>query len=51
MNVEGLKTSASSSVMFVRDVLEEYNLLFILLTETWLRDQVDAELAINNYTL
>ena len=51
MNVEGLKTSASSSVMFVRDVLEEYNLIFILLTETWLRDQVDAELAINNYTL
>ena len=32
-------------------MLEEHKLLFILLTETWLRDQVDAELSIKNYTL
>ena len=51
LNVEGLKTSASSSVKYVRDVLEEHKLLFILLTETWLRDHVDAELSIDDYVL
>ena len=51
MNVEGLNTSASSSIPYIRDVLEEYKLLFILLTETWLREHVDAELHIENYTL
>ena len=51
LNVEGLKTSTSSSVSFVKDTLEEHNLLFIMLTETWLRDHVDAELTIPNYVL
>ena len=49
--MEGLKTSASSSIPYVRDILEEHKLLFFLLTETWLRDQVDAELHINGYNL
>ena len=49
--MEGLKTSASSSIPYVRDILEEQKLLFFLLTETWLRDQVDAELYITGYTL
>ena len=51
LNVEGLNTFTSSSVSFIEDILEEYKLLFILLTETWLRDQLDAELHIENYTL
>ena len=51
MNVEGLKTSTSSSVPYIRDVLHEDNLLFMLLTETWLRDQVDAEIVIDNYAI
>ena len=49
--MEGLKTSVTSSVPFVMDMLEEYNLLFIMLTETWLKEHVDAELSISNYTL
>ena len=51
LNVEGLKTSTTSSVSFIRDILEEHTLLLIMLTETWLRDHLDAELSIENYTL
>ena len=32
-------------------MLEEYKLLLIILTETWLRDHYDAEVSIKNYTL
>ena len=32
-------------------MLEEHKLLFFLLTETWLREHLDAELHIENYTL
>ena len=49
--MEGLKTSASSSVPFIRDTLSEGNMLFAMLTETWLREHLDAELSIDGYTL
>lgn len=32
-------------------MLDEYRMPFILLTETWLREHLDAELSIPNYTL
>ena len=51
LNIEGLKTQSSSSVHFVQDLLEEHNMLFIALTETWLRDHLDAEISIPNYTI
>ena len=49
-NVEGLQTSATSSVPFIRNTLEEGKLLFAMLSETWLREQLDAELKIEGYT-
>ena len=35
----------------MRDILAEGNLLLLALTETWLRDQLDAEIAIESYTI
>ena len=49
--MEGLRTSSSSSVPFVRDLIEEQNLLFLLLTETWLREHLDAEVNFPEYTI
>ena len=51
MNIEGLKTGSSSSVSYIRDILEEHNMLLIVLTETWLREHLDAELAIQGYSI
>ena len=50
-NVEGLKTLSSSSVSYIRDNLEENNMQLIILSETWLRDHLDAEVAIPNFTI
>ena len=36
---------------FIRDTLKEHEMLFITLTETWLRNHLDAELSIEGYTL
>ena len=51
LNVEGLKTLSSSAVSYLGDTLTESNLLFLMLTETWLRDHLDAEVKINSYTI
>ena len=51
LNVEGLKTQSSSAVPFVKDTLYEHNMLFIALTETWLRDHLDAEVKIEGYSI
>ena len=42
---------SSTSVPYIRDILKEHGSLFIVLTETWLRDQLDAEIAIENYNV
>ena len=49
--MEGLKTSSSSSVPFVRDILEEEKMLYIMLTETRLREHLYAEVDIPGYTI
>ena len=49
--MEGLKTASSSSVSFVGDLIEEQNLLLLLLTETWLREHLDAEITVPNCTI
>ena len=51
LNVEGLKTSSTSSVSYIRDILEEHKMQAILLTETWLRDHLDAEVNIPGYSI
>ena len=51
LNVEGLKTLSSSAVSYLGDTLAESNLLFLMLTETWLRNHLDAEVKINSYTI
>ena len=51
-NVQGLAPQTKpSKVPFISDQLHNNNQLFIGLTETWLYNQLDAELHINNYTL
>ena len=42
---------SSSSVPYIGDTLRHNNILFLLLTETWLNDQLDAEVNISDYTL
>ena len=49
--MEGLKTSSTSSVSFIRDTLEENEMQGILLTETWLREHLDAEVNIPGYSI
>ena len=51
LNIEGLKTLSSSSVPYIGDTLKQNDLLFILLTETWLSDHLDAEISIEDYTI
>ena len=46
-----LPRTVPSKVPYVQDILTEKNQLFIFLTESWLREQKDAELKINGYTL
>ena len=49
--MEGLKTSSTSSVSYIRDNLEEHKMQAILLTETWLREHLDAEVNIPGYSI
>ena len=42
---------SNSYVPYMRDHLVENDMLFCMLTETWLRDHNDAELHIPNYTI
>ena len=50
-NVQGLKPrTVPTKVPFIQDLLLNSNQLFIALTETWLRDHLDAELKIQGYT-
>ena len=51
MNIRGLMPrTVPTKVPFIRDTLHHTNQMFVILTETWLRDQNDAEIAINGYT-
>ena len=52
MNIQGIAPKTKSSkVPYISDLLNSSNQLFIGLSETWLKDQLDAELHINNYKL
>jgi exonuclease III len=52
MNIQGIAPKTKpSKVTYISDLLNSSNQLFIGLSETWLRDQLDAELHINNYKL
>ena len=52
MNIQGLKPrTIPSKVPFIKDLLFHDKLLFIALTETWLRDHLDAEINIDGYKL
>ena len=51
INIEGLKTQASSSVPYIGDILSDQNMLFLMITETWLRNHLDAELGVTGYSL
>ena len=50
-NIDGLKPRSVSSIPFLQDRKYENNMLFVMLTETWLSDHVDAELHIKNYSI
>ena len=51
-NVQGLKPrTVPSKVSFLKDLMHQGNQLFIALSETWLRDHRDAEVAIDGYTI
>ena len=51
-NCRGLKPrTVPSKVPYIQDLVREQDQLFIVLTETWLRDHSDAELDIGGYTL
>ena len=43
--------NSSAKVPFIHDVLVHNKLLFIALTETWLRDHLDAEVNVDVYKL
>ena len=42
---------SSSTVPFLKDLIHEHNFVFVALTETWLRNHLDAEVAIDGYTI
>ena len=51
-NTQGLyPKTKDSKVSFIKDILVDKDQLFIGLTETWLKDNLDAELQINGYNL
>ena len=51
-NTLGFKPKTTpSKVPFIQDILVEQNQLFIALTETWLKDHLDAEITIDGYKL
>ena len=43
--------TVQTKVPFVEDILKEKNQLFMLLTETWLKDHKEAELKVDGNTL
>lgn len=52
MNVQGLKPrSVPSKIPYIQDLLQTKKQIFVALTETWLREQKDAELTVEGYTL
>ena len=53
VNIQGLFTKAKKNkVCYLRDLAQESNSPFIIVTETWLTDQIlDAEVSIPNYIL
>jgi hypothetical protein len=52
LNIAGLKPqTVSSKVQYVEDLLKDKNQLFIVLSETWLKNHTDAELKIDGYSL
>ena len=52
LNIQGISPKTKpSKVLYISDLLNSSNQLFIGLSETWLRDQLDAELHIDNYKL
>ena len=51
-NAQGLQPQTiATKVPSVQDLLHEHNQLFMAITETWHRDQKDAELRIQGYTM
>ena len=51
-NIKGLKPrTVPTKAPFIQDLLQHKDQLFVALTETWLRDHLDAELNIDGYTL
>ena len=52
LNIQGLKPrTVPTKVPFIHDLLVHNKLLFIALTETWLRDHLDAEVNIDGYKI
>ena len=50
LNIRGLKPrTVPSKVPYIGDLLTHTNQLFFALTETWLKDQLDAEIKIDEY--
>ena len=50
-NIFGLQPrTVQTKVPFIRDLTAERNHLFVLLTETWLREQKEAEIKVEGYT-
>lgn len=51
-NVQGLQPrTVPSKVPYVQDLLHDHDQMFMVLTETWLREHEDAELKIKGYSL
>ena len=51
-NIQGLKPrTVPTKVPFLQDLPQHSNQLFVALTETWLREHLDAELQVEGYTL
>ena len=52
LNIAGLKPqTVPSKVPYVEDLLKDKNQLFIVLSETWLKNHTEAELKIDGYSL
>ena len=52
LNVQGLKPlTVQSTVPYIKDILLLNNNIFTILTETWLREHVDAEINIEGYKI
>ena len=52
LNIRGLKPqTVPSKVPYIQDLLQHRKQLFMALTETWLKDHLDAELAVEGYTI